>query len=145
MDRRSGITAARVTAALTADVGRGREISAHNTRTAASPDEERPRAFIHFPTQSYELLIFGGHIPSLTSPETLDAVMAYLQQAEHVNAMLRLFEQIEVQGAALSGSPLAGKKDTYLRVIKDYCAVDMPAALQRVDRALGTGATSRTQ
>lgn len=107
-NRRNRILAARVIAALKADVDRVRDISAHNAKSADPVDSnrDRPRAFVHFPTQSYELLLFGGQIASLSSPETLDVVLAYLQQAEHVNAMLHLFEEIEVQTAGLPGAPL---------------------------------------
>jgi hypothetical protein len=127
----------RVIAALKLDVARVRAITKHNADTAVTVlSADRPRAFIKFPTQTYELLVFSGQIATLTKPETLDAVLAYLQQAAHVNAMIGLFEEIEVQGSGLQGAPLAGKKNAYLEAIHEHCDGEMRHAVERLVGAL---------
>lgn len=134
--RRSKATATRVIAALEADLFRLREICTHNARTGDHSEQDRPRAFIHFPTQTYELLLFSGQTATLSDRSTLEAVMAYLQQAEHLNSMIRLFEQIEAQTSGLANAPLWPKKALYVQVIKEYCDSQMPLCLTRLDQAV---------
>ena len=71
-----------------------------------------------------------------------EALVGYLQQANHVNKMITLFEEMETQFAGTPTAPLGPKKQAYLAVIREYCTSQMPESLERLDRGMGTARSS---
>jgi hypothetical protein len=134
--RQKKATAARVLATLRADVQRSRDIADHNARLAELVIDD-PRPFIRFPVDSYELLLFRGEYVALVDGPALDALMDYLHQARHINAMIHLFEEIETQTAGLGSAPLGSKKTVYVRQIGDHCQDQIPPLLDKLAQSLG--------
>lgn len=124
----------RVIATVRVDLDRLDEILAHNVRTVVV-DEERARAFVRFPTQTYEILLFGGQFELLSNGRLIEALVAYLNQAYHANAMIGLFEQLEVQ-APEPGSARWQKRREYLLSINQISKNDMPQVLTDLRSAL---------
>jgi hypothetical protein len=125
-----------VRAALQADIARAHGVNVHNVNSSEDEATDRPRAFIRFSTEPYEVLLFSGQLDTLASEETLVAAMEYLNQAKHLNEMISIFEQMEVQFAGASNAPLGPKKQAYVRAIHDACLHDVPAAIQNLERCL---------
>ena len=143
-NKRSAAASRQVLAALLSDSKRLGNVVVHNDRTAKPVDQERPRAFIKFPTQTYELALFGGQLAS-HHPGATEAVLDYLHQAHHVNAMITLFEALEAQPGALPRAPLAAKKAQYLAGIAEYCEGPMGRVTLALEKALEAGAQAASK
>jgi hypothetical protein len=108
-------TRATVIVALRVDVKRVRSILEHNQRLLGNPNNDVPRPFVRYPTNTYEALVFAGQITSPADDQILEALMEYLQHANHINAMITTFERIETEpGAASDGSLMRKRRDTLL-------------------------------
>lgn len=118
-------TGLRVVNSLRVDLDRLDETVAHNARIVEPIDEDRPRAFVRYPTQTYEIVLFGGQFEAFANPEMTEALVAYLHQAYHANEMINLFEQFEAQ-APEPGSSLWEKRREYLLSINHNSTNDMP-------------------
>jgi hypothetical protein len=128
-------TTARVVTAMEADVKRSLRIAEHNvTLSGFQPDAPRP--YIHFPVDTYELVLFRGEYATLVREPALNALMDYLHQARHVNAMIGLFEQIEVTFGGTEHSVMGPKKKQYVQEIGNYCRDAIPPLLTALDAAL---------
>jgi hypothetical protein len=141
-ERRARERRIRVTTSLLAMAEWAQETAGHNVQVASfGPDT--PRAFIPFGTDAYEQLLLEGEHAELVQEPTLSALMRYLQQARHVNTMIRLFEQMEVQFAGTRTAPLGPHKQQYIRAIGNYCAEEIPECLAQLLETLTPATPAR--
>jgi hypothetical protein len=135
-EKDAGAARLRIIAAIKADMELAEKIARHNVRSADTPGNDRPRAFIPLHFHRYQELLFQGADLKLVDPVVLEALLEYLAQVQHANAMISLFEHLEVQTSAIAGAPLSGKKSQYVQQIGNYCRDEIPPLLTRLRKAL---------
>lgn len=110
----------------------------HNQRSVGHAEQGTTYAFIPFPTEPYETLLFTGRLPLLSSDVDKDAIIAYLEQAYHLNSMMNRYDLTR------ASAPQPGHYVMILGEIQRYLGSEMPQLIQVISDSLSLQVTKPT-